>query len=255
MKRLLLGDPRKKLVTMLEMILQHWGYRVLPVARPEKLSTLMEETAPDLILLHEAWLVDTALADRLGEQTGLILLGDTGSTVPAAPGRDRLDVPLDIFSLFATVQKHLEKYPRQNMRLALQLPAMLCRAESCHLGEVLSLSSQGVFIKSGFRFQEGECFSIVLPLLGMQQELELSGRVLYCVAPDPKNNYQQGAGVEFTDLDPDHRRCLKHYLEHLFLDELVDSGRDLSHRGQESDIPLLRLLAATPSENLRHSTV
>jgi Tfp pilus assembly protein PilZ len=227
MKRLLLGDHRENILTTLDMTLKHWGYRVLAAYSQDRLTRLIRDTSPDLLIINADWLADggdteivKTVSQCLDGGASLIVLknaeGEHALDLPHEP----LEVPVDIFALFSAVQNHLEKYPRQNMRLDLKLPGMICRNSKCHLGEILSLSSRGLFMKTGFRLEHREQFRIILPLLGMKQELELTGQVLYCVHPEPKNNYQQGVGVEFIELQSQSRHLLECYIESCFMEEL-----------------------------------
>jgi len=248
MKRLLIGDHREELLSTLEVILRHWGYRVLASSRPEQLEALLRETAPNLLIFGSRLLHDEqsplthAVQQRVADaNVPLIVLMDTEGTEPVNLVHEALDVPLDLFALFALVQKHLEKYPRRTMRLALQLPGMLCAGENCQLAEVLSLSLHGLFVKTGFRAAEGNRLRVVFPLLGMKKELELEGRILYRVEPTAENNYLQGIGIEFTALSEETRGVLEAFLEQRFLSDLTSrpegeqalSAKQLKeHRGE-----------------------
>jgi len=228
MKRLLIGDHREELLSTLEVILRHWGYRVLASSRPEQLVALLRETTPDLLIMGAGMLGDSesplAREVQLRVADGaapLIVLLEPEGVDPVAAPHEALAVPLDLFALFALVQKHLEKYPRRTMRLALQLPGMLCSGENCQLAEVLSLSLHGLFVKTGFRAAQGERLRVVFPLLGMQKELELEGRILYRVEPAAENNYLQGVGIEFSALSEETRTVLEAFLEQRFLSDLT----------------------------------
>jgi hypothetical protein len=228
MKRLLIGDSREELLSTLEVILRHWGYRVLVSSRPAQLEDLLRETSPNLLVMGARLLMEqeSSLARAVNHhvrQAGcpLIVLQEEQVTVHPAVPHETLGVPPDPFSLFSLIQKHLEKHPRRNMRLAIQLPGMLCTGEVCHLAEVLSLSSNGLFVKAGFRPAEGELLRVFFPLLGMKQELELDCRILYRVEPGPGNNYFQGFGLEFTGLAEEARQALQAFLEHRFIGDLA----------------------------------
>jgi Tfp pilus assembly protein PilZ/CheY-like chemotaxis protein len=239
MKRLLLGDDREELLTTLDLILKHWGYRVLAAHRPDRLTRLMEDMSPDLLIVKASWLSDEDLrqpvCDCVARQTALLLLQAPENPNIALPPHDTLDVPIDVFALFAVVQKHMESYPRQNMRLNVNLPGMICQHDASHLGEILSLSSQGLFMKTGFRLEKGDRFKIILPLLGMKEELEIHGQVLYRVHPEPKNNYQQGVGIEFVELKPAARLVLERYIRSYFLEELSDRHDQLFREQRRKD--------------------
>jgi len=228
MKRLLIGDICEDLLSTLEVILRHWGYRVLVSSRPAQLVELIRETSPDLLVMGARLLRDPdssltrAVIRHVSEAKGpLIVLQEEQDAVPIAVPHETLGVPPDLFSLFSLIQKHLEKHPRRNLRLAIHLPGMLCTGESCHLAEVLSLSTNGLFVKTGFRPAEDALLRVVIPLMGMKQELELDGRILYRVEPGPGNNYFQGIGIEFAELSQEALLALQAFLEHRFIGDLA----------------------------------
>lgn len=238
MKRLLVGEHRENLLTTLDTTLKHWGYRVLAAHNKNRLVRLIQDTSPDLLIINADWLTDgenaeivKTISQSLNRGAALIALTNAAQEPKIDLPHELLEIPLDLFSLFAVVQKHLEQYPRNNMRLDLNLPGMICRSNKCHLGEILSLSSRGLFMKTGFRLDQGETFRVVLPLMGMKQELELTGQVLYCVHPEAKNNYQQGVGIEFIDLQPHSSHLLECYIENCFMEEL---SHHKGHHGWQS---------------------
>lgn len=223
MKRLLIGDDRHKLVATLETILKHWGYRALASSDKGRFLDLLQETEPDLLIVGETFLTDedSTLRNKIFAfaSTGvpLLVLGISDTPPAFSIPNEYLPVPLDLFGLFEMVQRHVEKHPRKNIRLPMKLPGMLCMGETCTLAEVLSLSAKGLFIKTGFRLKQDDLFHVVFPLLGMQKEIELEGRVIYCVQPDPENNFLQGVGVEFTSLDDTTLIALLAFIENCLL--------------------------------------
>jgi Tfp pilus assembly protein PilZ len=238
MKRLLIGDNREKLLATVEIVLKHWGYRALASSHSDRLLALLQETAPDLLIIGETLLKNenNSLREKIfrmaASGTPLLVLSSSASPPAIEVPHENLPVPIDLFTLFEKVQKHLEKHPRKSIRLPIKLPGMLCLGKTCHLAEVLSLSARGLFIKTGFRLQQGDRFHILFPLLGMKKEVEVEGRVLYCVHPDPENNFLQGVGVEFISLDEKTRKDLLSFIEGCFLNGLP---RQLGERlAQES---------------------
>ncbi|MEZ4598554.1 MAG: PilZ domain-containing protein [Syntrophotaleaceae bacterium] len=253
MKRVLIGDDRDKLLATLETILKHWGYRALASSSSSQLLALLQETEPDLLIMGEKLLKERARPLReevfhfAAKGVPLLILCKGADPFDLNVPHESLSVPLDIFTLFELVQKYLEKYPRKNIRLPMKLPGMLCLGRTCHLAEVLSLSTKGLFIKTGFRLKEGERFHIAFPLMGMKREVELEGKVLYCVNPDPENNFLQGIGVEFTSLDEKTLKDLQTFIESCFLEGLPRQlGERLVLESQKtSEIlePTLRLIS------------
>jgi CheY-like chemotaxis protein len=237
MKRLLIGDHREDLLSTLEVILRHWGYRVLVSSSPAQLLELVRETSPDLLVMGVGLLMEPdnslsrAVVQRVSEgKIPLIVLQEEQAATPIAVAHETLGVPPDLFLLFSLIQKYLEKHPRRNLRLSIHLPGMLCTGETCHLAEVLSLSTNGLFVKTGFRPAKDALLRVVIPLMGMKQELELDGRILYRVEPGPGNNYFQGLGIEFTGLREEALLALQTFLTHRFIGDLAarPGGEQLS---------------------------
>lgn len=238
MKRLLVGDHREELVSTLETILRHWGYRVVASTGAKQLCDLLREMDPDLIIMGSRLLVGEgpALRDAVQEKVcggdlPFILLGDGDQHEVLDLPHETLDIPLDVFSLFALIQRHIERHPRKNLRLAVKLPGMFCSGETCTLAEVLTLSTEGLFIRTGARLAEEDEVRVFFPLMGMKRELELDGRVLYRVEPGPENKYMQGVGIEFADLTGTNDSLLRSFIERCFLGELSTrrgGGEDLA---------------------------
>jgi hypothetical protein len=235
MKRLLLGDLRKDLLSTVEATLKHWGYRVLVSSRPEQVRILLLETAPDLLILGAGMLAEpegallTATEKRVA--TGncpLIVLKEAGVREVVSVPHDALDVPLDLFSLFELVQRHMERFPRKNLRLTVKLPGMFSHGSNTYLAEVLSLSIQGLMIKTSFRMEKGDPLTVFIPLVGMNKELEFEGRVLYNVHPGPENNYMQGAGIGFINLTPETGHALEEFIKKRFFGDV--SSEDTPER-------------------------
>ncbi len=233
MKRLLIGDSRENLLITLETLLRHWGYRVLVTSRTAEVISFLRESPPDLLILGASLLNrDPALRAEVDRRLGssdspLIVLAEAQDADGIDLPHELLPVPLDIFALFALLQKHIEKHPRKNLRLSVQIPGMLCRGKISLLSEVLSLSNHGLFIKTGVRLEKEDRLRVLIPLMGMGRELEIEGRVLYRVHPDPNNGYLQGVGIEFTDLSEEDRSALEAFLENRFLKEVAEKGRRL----------------------------
>jgi hypothetical protein len=228
MKRLLLGDNRKPLLSTVEAILKHWGYRVLTSSRPEQIKILLQETSPDLLILGAGLLAEQDPAIRKTAEklvsTGncpLIVLNEEGVADVVSVPHDLLGVPLELFSLFELVQRHMERFPRKNLRLTVKLPGMFSSGSKTYLAEVLSLSIEGLMIKTSFRMEKNDSLTVCIPLVGMSKELELDGRVLYNVHPGPENNYMQGAGIGFVNLTPETSEALEEFIKKRFFGDVT----------------------------------
>lgn len=256
MKKVLLYLKQQELLTILELILRHWGYRVFATHRRDAFRNHAEDWKPDLVMVGNDLLQSSDIANCARKAAGRS--GHNLVCIEEDPARGTavetvgLKVPVDVFELYRVMQKYLEEKPRTNFRIAMRVPGMVVRPETTSLVEVLSISARGLFLKTSLKISRGERFRLVLPLLGMKRELELGAEVLYVVEPSPENGYQQGVGLEFTDLGDQERCELEAFLERALLEELDDKhGRieiDLSrlnlHTPQPSPVSLPGLLQA-----------
>jgi len=242
MKCLLLADNRPETLDALEPILKHWGYRVLAVTKVEQVSTFLAESEPCMLIVGGQLLGDPVLAlqpeviERIQtNQLPLVMLKQEGAAAPPVQPTATLDLPVDIFTLFALIQKHVEQHPRQNLRLRLRLPGMYRSGnDQFILTDVLSLSMRGLFFKTATRLKKGDRLTVVIPLLGHCKELELEAEVLYVVQPDLQNNFAQGFGVAFTKLNETDMTNLQHFIEDRFLNEVSASQPGVGQFSQQS---------------------
>lgn len=225
MKRILIGDCREELLSTLEVVLKNWGYRTLVTSDASEFVSLIDELGPDMILAGPTLLTQKSIAKKIENLKTPFLFIDDPAVKPGKKLKsDILAYPINVFQLFELSQKILEKIPRRNIRLKVQLPSMYYHGESPCIAEVVSLSSEGLFIKTGSRIEGLSDVKIVLPLIGLQTEIEVLGRIVYRVEPHPDNNYLQGMGIEFRDIDPDTNQLLQKFVENLLVAELTEKS-------------------------------
>ena len=231
MKSILVADNRSDLLATLEPILKHWGYRVLSARKANQIMPFLQESAPSLLIIGEGLLTDPGLAldpsttkrIKSGDLPVIALRQDASGAYKLTPS-EILEVPVGLFELFSFIQCHVEKHPRQNLRLRLKLPGMYSvENNEFALADVLSLSMLGLFFKAPTRIKKGDRVTVVFPLFGHCKEIEVKATVLYTIQPDIGNNFFQGFGVGFDDLDDDYRGHLQRFIREHFLREVSSS--------------------------------
>lgn len=233
MKRLLLGAPNEALLSAAEGILKQLGYRVLVSSRPEELFAFLKKSDLNLLILESDFLKDktsslfTEVEAKVKGDCPLIILGKDTCPIP----HENLPLPLDLFGLFQSVQKYMEKFPRKNIRLNVNLPGMIEHKGKTNMSQISSLSAEGVFMTTGILAERDEKLRVHVPLVGMKTELDLEGQVLYRVHPSEENNYMQGLGIGFTDLTADARKKIEIFLEREFL-EMVTRRQGMMDKEQ-----------------------
>ena len=233
MKNILVADTRAELLATLEPILKHWGYRVLSTRSAQQVGTFLSESKPCMLIIGEELLASPELvldekARKSLENGSLpcVALRQDGVQVAGISPAETIEVPLEIFSLFSFIQRHVEKHPRVNLRLQVKLPGMFSPdGDEFILADVLSLSINGLFFKAAGKIKKGDRLTVVFPLLGQCKEIEVQASVLYTVRPEVSNNFSQGFGVCFDAIPQQHQEQLKKFIRDRFLAE-VSSRQD-----------------------------
>lgn len=250
MKRILIGDNREELLSTLDVILKNWGYRPLCTSDPEEFCTLLKEVSPDLVIAGPAIASHRKIGTRIENgEAPLVLIKDKQVKSIKNLADESLAYPVNIFTLFEVVQKKLEKIPRRNIRLNVQLPSMYYHGDAPCIAEIVSLSSEGIFLRTGSRIEGLDDIRLILPLIGLQTEIELKGRIVYRVEPQAENNYTQGMGIEFLEVISENRALLKQFVESLLVAELTEkkftrNALDLSQLENYSEEVVLKIQPA-----------
>lgn len=228
MKRVLIASRENNLMSNLDLILKHWGYRPLSSAHRDDICDMLQVTDPELVIFDAPWLRAhaedlAALIPRMEQNAiRLAVLDDCKAPLPhLSPLLSYRKIPSDIFSLYGLTQAVLQNHPRRRLRTDIYLPGMFRReGRPWDLTQILTLGTGGVFIRSGYRLNPSENLQLCVPLFGMKEELETLGRVTYEVQPTPENNYLQGYGIEFTSLSAAAQKSLSRYVAGCFVRDL-----------------------------------
>jgi Tfp pilus assembly protein PilZ len=247
MKCVLIGDNRTELVSTLESLLKNWGYQTVSSTETESLMKRLKELKPDLLIMGSALRESKEtieLANKI--KIPIIYIQNQDTKATSALNKETLSYPVDIFKLFAATQGHLEKTPRRNIRLNVKMPGLYYKEKEVCIAEVLSLSTEGLFLKTGSQIGPVDKIQLILPLIGMQTELEIRGRIVYRIEPTQDNNYIQGLGIEFTDVDTETLQTLQHYVQGLLFNELTErqsakNAVNTDHLCKHSDLQVLQL--------------
>ncbi|MGK2907857.1 MAG: PilZ domain-containing protein [Desulfuromonadales bacterium] len=231
MKSILVADNRPDLLATLEPILKHWGYRVLSARKIEQVMAFLQESSPCLLIIGEALFADRGLVLAPGAKqridTGelpVIALKQDGEEITERTPSETLEVPVELFELYSFIQCHVERHPRQNLRLRLRLPGMYRIGDNKFiLADVLNLSMHGLFFKATTRVKKGDRVTVIFPLFGHCKEIEVKATVLYTIQPEVVNNFFQGFGVGFDCLPDDQKGHLHTFIREHFLREVSSS--------------------------------
>jgi len=211
-------------------ILPFLGFRVHTCASLTAFMSSPEE------LSSEAVILDRRSAEAFIESTGssefpsgsksrpVIVISEEGGEISHSDAKNYAELPNDLLILFRFLQDNLPVFRREHLRLKLSLPGIYCHREGCHVVEIMSLGTGGAFIKTGWhQLVKDDPVRIGIPLVGMNKELEVEGRVVYCIEPDEANNYLQGVGVRFDRPETETVRKVEDYIRFFLQEELFES--------------------------------
>ena len=205
-------------LTGLGLALSRMGFVGEFFTNTKSLRVTIQESVPDLVL------VDAKLANKGSKIEGVeknlleasnlcpVLLAEKeeGSFLLYDHRRKKV---LHLFDLHNYFHENLDSYSRKNIRLEVKLPSLLTQGHSSQLTQITSLSSRGVFVRTGYSTPVlDQKIEITIPLLGHYAELNVLGRVAYSVSPSQGNNYIQGVGVCFERPEDSLMEVIEDYL-------------------------------------------
>lgn len=206
------------------------GVASTPLCKEKELVQSLLCDEPGLVvidrnLLGEAFAtIETSCTTWLARGGGLALTGHAGLwPIPAAFLAQVPDISeRDPFIINALLHRFVPTYSRLHPRLGTRLPGLYTRLSGhCQICEIMNLSPGGAFIRTTETLPVfGEELQIIVPLIGMNKEIELIGCVVSQFFPNEENNYSQGVGVKFSAEDPVFVE-LKNYVRYVLANDVT----------------------------------
>jgi len=199
----------------IERRLEERGYPIRVCTGPKPLEKALAEGSPDLFILEKRGLAAGVLK-RLSAKARKAIPNRCRFIVVGGDG----DEGLDLEQLDRLLDPRREDRGRKHLRLSVKLPGVYFVGGGSHIADVMALGTGGLFLKTTKNgFQTGQEVGLAIPLLGMKKEIEVTGRVAYLVKPTPENNYLQGIGLQFVDLETSALNALLEFILRLLLEE------------------------------------
>jgi Tfp pilus assembly protein PilZ len=179
------------------------------VGAGEPLRQILAEAKPDLLLLDPGLKqAGRRLLEEWAAQRDCPVLELTGQLQLRQDG-----LPADVLAIHEALQERLAGFTRRELRINLRLPTLIENGSKSQLGQLLNLGTGGLLLRNCCRHAAiGDTVEMVVPLLGMQQELELTGRVLHLHEASQENGFCKGLGISFQGCDSDKRAALFTYI-------------------------------------------
>ena len=149
-RMILFHASRDALGPMTDVILAKLGYSIVTPESFELMRAENPELKPDMLLVDERRLVETAAYADDGESAIPIVLltGQHGATGADSRIVGAVKRPAGMHDLYRLLQQVFEDNPRSTPRIATQLLAHCSRGARSWEGRVLSLSENGCLIRS-----------------------------------------------------------------------------------------------------------
>jgi Tfp pilus assembly protein PilZ len=211
MKKPLIIALQRGNASRLHHFLHSCGYNGQVFTEREEFQTALMENRPDLVLVDSA----AGVAN---------LLKNVCPVLELQKPDEHLCLP-DFTLLYEHLQSLLPDSPRKHLRAEIELPSLFFKKKECLIGRILSLGTGGVFISSAcLTIQSGDRVQVVLPLWGIQKELEIRGQVAYRSIPSRDNNYRQGIGICFSPAESKAPALIRDYLRDYFTGNVAVSS-------------------------------
>jgi Tfp pilus assembly protein PilZ len=210
MKKPLIIALQQDKASRLGHFLRASGYIAQVFTEREEFQTALMENRPDLILVDSA----AGMAELQKNASPVLELQQQGEHLCR-----------DFILLYEQLQSLLPDSPRKHLRVEIELPSLFFKKKECLIGRILSLGTGGVFISSAcLTIQSGDRVQVVLPLWGIQKELEILGQVAYRSIPSRENNYRQGIGICFSPAESKAPALIRDYLRDYFIGNVAVSS-------------------------------
>jgi Tfp pilus assembly protein PilZ len=232
---------RDQSLVRLANILQQMGYRTECCPDAAGLADLISDESPGLLIFDQESYADQAaklIDSKL--KAPMVVAGTSVAALTGQAPHDYLPQTDDVDAIHELLKRHLD-FSREHLRIAVRLPGLYSLDGQDELCNIASLGTGGVFLQTqSMRLGNDHRLQLVIPLLGMKRELEVSGQVMYQVLPTAENNYRQGIGVQFTDARPADFDMLKSYISFALLNGQIGIENPKSY--EEQSIPSAPML-------------
>jgi CheY-like chemotaxis protein len=205
------------------MLLQRFGYHVYAVHAAEEAARFVSEALPGLVLI-EAGL---ARSGRFG-LPGTMKQGPGAAAVPVIlvsmspdPGAvkqyhdagymDVLSVPLNAEALYRAVQKAIEPYPRQNIRVAVYLKADLGGSPAGFAQYATVLSENGMFVRTTVTKPANTRLPVSLVI--RDRTIKAEAVVLYSHGFNEYPLKEMGMGMSFVKISSEDRALIRSFIK------------------------------------------
>lgn len=205
------------------MLLQRFGYHVYAVHTAKEAARFVTEALPGLVIAE----ADLARSGRSG-LLGTMKQVPGGAAVPVIlvsmsldPGAaqqcreagyaDVLSVPLNAETLYQAVQKAIEPYPRQNIRVAVYLKADLGGSPAGLAQYATVLSESGMFVRTTVTKPVNTRLSVSL-VIG-DRTIKAEAVVLYSHGFDDYPLKELGMGMSFVKISPEDQALIRSFIK------------------------------------------
>ena len=104
---------------------------------------------------------------------------------------------------------------RKSVRVPVDFNASFSKDNRDYSGQVLNLSSDGLFIKTQQLFEPHDRLDFSIKLSGSPQVLHLRGRVVWNGSIEGEDDRHYGIGIQFEDPPPAETAVLSSYIRKL----------------------------------------
>jgi CheY-like chemotaxis protein len=205
------------------MLLQRFGYHVYAVHTAGEAARFVSEALPGLVIA-EAGLARSGRFDLLGamkQGPGAVPVPVILVSMSLDPGAaqqyheagyaDVLSGPLNAETLYRAVQKAIEPYPRQNIRVAVYLKADLGGSPAGLAQYATVLSENGMFVRTTVTKPANTRLPVSLVI--RDRTIKAEAVVLYSHGFDDYPLKELGMGMSFVKISSEDRALIRSFIK------------------------------------------
>lgn len=204
------------------MLLQRFGYHVYTVHTAREAVKFASEAAPALVIAEAALAFEkrrdllAAMKQNPGTAAVPVMLVSASSDRGAAQQyrdagyADVLSAPLNAETFYRAVQKAIEPYPRQNIRVAVYLKANLGGSPAGLAQYATVLSEKGMFVRTTATRPADTRFPVSLVI--RDRIITAEAVVLYSHGFDDYPLKELGMGMSFVKISPEGQALIRSFI-------------------------------------------
>jgi CheY-like chemotaxis protein/Tfp pilus assembly protein PilZ len=226
-KFLLVVDSNRSTSAGMKALLRQFQYKALSVHSAEEALELSDIVMPSLVVIREVedmtqvdFIKDLKRLDASGKVSVIVVSSskdaDAEKACLSAGAVTCLRPPLNVETLYRTIQVAIENIPRMNLRIDTKVPVTIDdKNVDCGKGKFATmLSENGLFVRTSNPCQLKTKIPITIKLA--DKEISAEAIVIYAHKKGNAANWEAGMGLQFAQISGQDQAQIRSFIREQF---------------------------------------